>query len=235
MTHPTKTVGVIGGLGPLATLDFFERVLRRTRTYKEEDHLRLIIDNNTKIPDRNAYGRGEGPSPAPALAASARGLETAGAEFIVMACNTAHAWGADIRAAITVPFVSMIDTTVAAVADLRPEAAGVLAVDACLSAGLYQSALKTAGVRPILLPADSQKTFIELIYRIKSGDTGETVRRAMATLARRLEAQGAEVLIAGCTEIPLVLTGDDIEGELVSSTDALVERTILLAGGELKA
>ena len=72
MTHPTKTVGVIGGLGPLATLDFFERVLRRTRTYKEEDHLRLIIDNNTKIPDRNAYGRGEGPSPAPALAASAR-------------------------------------------------------------------------------------------------------------------------------------------------------------------
>jgi len=71
MTHPTKTVGVIGGLGPLATLDFFERVLRRTRTYKEEDHLRLIIDNNTKIPDRNAYGRGEGPSPAPALAASA--------------------------------------------------------------------------------------------------------------------------------------------------------------------
>ena len=76
---------------------------------------------------------------------------------------------------------------------------------------------------------------MELIYRVKSGDTGETVRRAMATLARRLEAQGAEVIIAGCTEIPLVLTADDIEGELVSSTDALVERTILLAGAELKA
>jgi len=76
---------------------------------------------------------------------------------------------------------------------------------------------------------------MELIYRIKSGDTGETVRRAMATLGRRLEAQAAEVLIAGCTEIPLVLTADDIEGELVSSTDALVERTILLAGAELKA
>lgn len=231
----TKTVGVIGGLGPYATLDFFERVLRRTRTYKESDHLRLIIDNNTKIPDRNAFAQGEGPSPAPALAASAKGLQDAGAEFVVMACNTAHAWEADIRAAITVPFISMIETTTKAVADLRPEAVGVLAVDACLSANLYQDALKAAGVKPLLLPADSQRTFMELIYRVKSGDTGETVKRAMATLARRLEAQGAEAIIAGCTEIPLVLTADDIEGELVSSTDALVERTIIEAGGELKA
>jgi SAM-dependent methyltransferase len=97
MSQPTKTVGVIGGLGPLATLDFFERVLRRTRTYKEEDHLRLLIDNNTKVPDRNAFGRGEGPSPAPALAASAKGLETAGADFIVMGYALRHI--ADLAAA----------------------------------------------------------------------------------------------------------------------------------------
>jgi aspartate racemase len=75
---------------------------------------------------------------------------------------------------------------------------------------------------------------MELIYRIKSGDSGETVKRSMVTLARKLEAQGAEVIIAGCTEIPIVLTADDIEGELISSTDVLVERTIVFAGGELK-
>jgi len=75
---------------------------------------------------------------------------------------------------------------------------------------------------------------MELVYRIKSGDSGETVKRSMVTLARKLEAQGAEVIIAGCTEIPIVLTADDIEGELVSSTDILVERTIVFAGGELK-
>jgi aspartate racemase len=235
MADATKVVGVIGGLGPLATLDFFDRVLRRTRATREQDHLRMIIDNNTRIPDRNAFVRGEGPSPGPALAACARGLQGAGAEFIVMACNTTHTWEAEIRAAITIPFVSIIDETVRVVADMRPEAVGVLAVDACLSAGLYQSALETAGIRSILLSADSQKTFMELIYRIKAGDTGETVTRAMTTLARRLEAQGAEAIIAGCTEIPLVLTEDDIEGELVSSTDVLVERTILFAGGELKA
>ena len=224
---------MIGGLGPLATLDFFDRVLKRTRAVKEQDHLRLIIDNNTKIPDRNAFMRGEGPSPGPALAASAKGLEVAGAEVIVMACNTTHIWEAEIRAAISVPFLSIIDETAAAVADLRPEAVGVLAVDACLKGGLYQDALKKAGVKPLLLSEDSQKTFMDLIYRIKSGDTGETVKRAMVTLARRLEAQGAEAIIAGCTEIPIVLSADDIDGELVSSTDVLVERTILFAGGQL--
>lgn len=235
MPDATRTVGVIGGLGPLATLDFFERILRRTRAVREQDHLRLIIDNNTKIPDRNAFMRGEGPSPGPALAASALGLQQAGADFIVMACNTTHAWEADIRAAISVPFLSIIDVTVDVVADLRPEAVGVLAVDACLANRLYQKALEAAGIRPILLTADSQRSFMDLIYRIKSGDAGEVSRRAMTTLARKLEAQGAEVIIAGCTEIPIVLTADDIDGELVSSTDVLVERTIVFAGGELKA
>jgi aspartate racemase len=230
----TKTVGVIGGLGPLATLDFFERVLRRTRAVREQDHLRLIIDNNPHFPDRNAHARGEGPSPGPALALCAKGLQAAGADVIVMACNTTHTWEGEIRAAISVPFLSIIRETVDAVAELRPEAVGVLAVDACLSAGLYQNALKGAGLKTVLLNADSQKTFMELIYRIKSGDSGETVKRSMVTLARKLEAQGAEVIIAGCTEIPIVLTADDIEGELVSSTDILVERTIVFAGGELK-
>lgn len=230
----TKTVGVIGGLGPAATLDFFERILRRTRAVRDQDHLRLIIDNNTKIPDRNAASRGEGPPPGPAIAATARRLQDAGAEIIVMACNTAHEHVPEIKAAISVPFINMIDETVKVVAELRPEKAGVLAGDACLAAGLYQNALKAAGVAPVLLNADSQKTMMELIYRIKAGDTGETVRRSMATLAKRLEAQGAEVIIAGCTEVPIVLTADDIDGELISSTDVLVERTIVFAGAELR-
>jgi aspartate racemase len=234
MSATTKSVGVIGGLGPAATLDFFDRILKRTKAQRDQDHLRVIIDNNTKVPDRNAFADGNGPSPAAAIAASARGLQNAGAEFIVMACNTAHAYEAEIRAAITIPFISMIDETVAAVAELRPERAGVLAGDACLAANLYQEKLKRAGVEPVLLSPDSQRTFMEVLYRIKAGDTGETVRRSMATLARKLEAQGAEVLIAGCTEAPLVLTQDDVEAELISSTDVLVEKTIVFAGAELR-
>jgi aspartate racemase len=235
MSSPTKTVGVIGGLGPAATLDFFDRILKRTKALRDQDHLRLIIDNNTKVPDRNAAGQSDGPSPGATIAATARGLEIAGADFIVMACNAAHAYEPEIRAAISVPFLSMIDETVSAVAELKPGRAGLLAADACLAANLYQDGLKKAGVELVLLPADSQRTFMELIYRIKSGDTGEAVRRSMGVLAKKLEAQGADVIVAGCTEVPLVLSQDDVDAELISSTDVLVEKTIVFAGAELKA
>lgn len=235
MTTQTKTVGVIGGLGPAATLDFFDRILKRTKALRDQDHLRLIIDNNTRLPDRNAAAKGDGPLPGPAIAATARGLQNAGADFIVMACNTAHAYEPDIRAAITIPFLSMIDETARAVAELRPARAGVLAADGCLAANLYQEGLKKAGVETVLLPPDSQRSFMELIYRIKAGDTGETVHHSMTVLARKLEAQGAEVIVAGCTEVPLVLTQDDVEAELINSTDVLVERTILFAGAELRS
>jgi aspartate racemase len=235
VSAPTKAIGVIGGMGPAATLDFFERILKRTKASRDEDHLRVIIDNNTKVPSRDAASKGEGPSPGAALAATARGLQNSGADFIVMACNTAHAYEAEIRAAITVPFLSMIDETVAAVADLRPERVGLLAADPCLRANLYQETFRKAGLNLVLLPPDSQRTLQELINRIKSGDTGDAVRRSMATLAKKLEAQGAEVIVAGCTEVPIVLTADDLDSELINSTDVLVEKAIVFAGGTLKA
>lgn len=234
MSAATKTVGVIGGLGPAATLDFFDRILKRTKAVRDQDHLRLIIDNNTKVPDRNAASKGEGPSPGAVIAASARGLQDAGAEFVVMACNAAHAYEGEIRAALTVPFISMIDETVKTVAGLGAKRAGVLAADPCLRANLYQDGLKKVGIEPVLLPDDSQRTFMELIYRIKSGDTGDVVRRSMATLAKKLEAKDVDVILAGCTEVPIVLTADDIDAELVNATDVLVEKTILFAGAELK-
>jgi len=235
MNTSTKTVGVIGGMGPVATLDFFDRILKRTKALRDEDHLHVIIDNNTKIPSRDAASKGEGPSPAAAIAATARGLQDAGADFIVMACNTAHAYEAEIRAAISVPFLSMIDETVKAVHELRPERVGLLAADPCLRASLYQDAFAKAGLDLVLPLSESQRTLQELINRVKAGDTGETVRRSMVTLAKKLEAQGAEVIVAGCTEVPIVLTADNIDGELVSSTDVLVERTIVFAGAELRA
>jgi aspartate racemase len=234
MSSPTKIVGLIGGMGPAATLDFFDRILKRTKAVRDEDHLRVIIDNNTKFPSRDAASKGEGPSPGAAIAATARGLQDAGADFIVMACNTAHAYETEIRAAISAPFLSMIDETVKAVHELRPERVGLLAADPCLRARLYQDAFAKAGLDLVLPPPESQRTLQELINRVKAGDTGGTVRRSMATLARKLEAQGAEVIVAGCTEVPIVLTADNIDGELVNSTDVLVERTILFAGAELR-
>ncbi len=229
-----RTVGVLGGLGPAATLDFFAKVLRATEAERDQDHLRLIIDNNPTVVCRNASLAGRGPSPGPELAAMAQGLERAGADFLVMVCNTAHAWEADIRASTALPFVGIVDETVRAALSLRPRLrkAGLLAADGCLGAELYQTAFAESGVELLTLGEDDQTRFMALIGRIKAGDTGEAVRADMGALALGLVAGGAELVVAGCTEVPLVLEAADLPVPLISSTDVLVERTVAYARGE---
>ena len=212
MSAPTKTVGVIGGMGPAATLDFFERILKRTKALRDQDHIRLIIDSNTQVPDRNAASEGRGPSPAPALIASARGLQHAGADFIVMACNAAHGWENEIRSAVDVPFLSIVQVTLEATASLepRPKHVGILAADGALNAQIYQRALTRAGLTPLVLEAPDQQAFMEALYRIKSGDVGTAAKASFKSLGEKLLAQGAQAIIAGCTEVPLVLSQTDL-------------------------
>ncbi len=262
----TKTVGVIGGLGPAATLDFFAKLLAKTPAERDQDHLRVLIDNNPRVPDRNAALRGEGPSPGPSFADAARGLERQGANFIVLACNTAHAWQDEIEAAISVPFLSMIDATVeetvatlnanhhrsvpakAGTQERRGEtgpplsrgpsteggaaSVGILAADGCLLAQLYQHAFAARGINVLTLEGPQQAQFMRLVYAIKSGDVGDVVRFDMKALAWALTRRGASALVAGCTEVPLVLDAGDVEAPLISSTDVLVARTIAFARGD---
>jgi len=236
---PRRTVGVLGGLGPGATLDFFAKVIARTPAERDQDHLHLIIDNDPGVPNRNDAVAGRGPSPAPELAAMARRLETAGAEVLVMVCNAAHAFQDAIVDAVDVPFVSIIDTTVDATLT-RVAAArrvGVLAAEGALDAGLYQRAFGRRAVGALVPEGDDRARFMDLMYAIKRGDKGDAVARGMLRLARGLREAGAEALVAGCTEVPLVLTEDALRAAgvalpLVASTDALVEATVAIALGE---
>ncbi|MCG8425038.1 MAG: amino acid racemase [Proteobacteria bacterium] len=232
MTEPL-TVGVIGGLGPVATADFFAKVVAQTPARIDQDHVRLIVDNNPKVPNRNEAMLGRGPSPGPHLAAMASGLQRAGADFLVMPCNAAHAWQDDIVKASGLPFVSLIAETVAATRSRIPEctAVGVLAADACLAAGLYPAAFAGSGVRVIELAGADQEAFMALIYRIKTGDRSSAVRSRMREMAMKLVARGASAVIAGCTEVPLALTESELGCSLINSTDVLVERTIAYATG----
>jgi aspartate racemase len=227
----SKTVGVLGGLGPEATLDFFSKILQKTPANNDQEHLRLIIDNNPKVPNRNEAIAGRGPSPGPALAAMARGLEQAGADFLVMVCNAAHAYQRDIEAAVNIPFVSIIEETMRVTLERQPKVrrVGVLAADACLEARLYQNAFAREDVEVCVPRGESQTNFMQLLYRIKSGDKSEEIRSCMRNLALELIRDGAEVIIAGCTEVPLVLHEGFLSYPLVSSTDVLVEATIVYA------
>jgi len=226
-----KAVGIIGGMGPAATADFFAKLVAATPAERDQDHLRILVDNNPRIPDRNAAIAGRGPSPGPALAANARGLERAGAELIVIACNTAHAFQREIEAAIAVPLLSMIEVTADAALASGAARVGVLAADGCRRAGLYQQAFAARGVEALMVSEDAQRDFMQLIYRIKAGDIGTEVRGAMEATAIGLNARGAQAIVAACTEVPLALDADALAVPLINSTDALVARTIEVAFG----
>ena len=224
-----KTVGVIGGMGPAATLDFLVKLHAATPARSDFDHLRVITDNDPRRADRNAAMAADGPSPAPSIVATVRGLIAFGAEVLVMPCNAAHAWAGDIvEAAGPVPFVGIVAAAVTAVRQAMPGVTrvGLLAVEATHAARLYHD-----GFGPgVTILAPDMAVFMPLIYAVKAGDTGPAVRGAMAGQAAALVASGAEVLLAACTEVPLVFGPGDASVPVVSATDALVAATLAAAG-----
>lgn len=224
------TVGVLGGMGPDATVDFMSKVLAATPASSDQDHIRMLVDHNPHVPERSgAIIEGIG-DPGSALAEMAAQLQQAGADFLVMPCNTAHAFQSDIEAAVDIPFVSIIDETVAACGEC--ESIGLLATVGCKASGIYQAALEVAGVSAVLLDDEETGAFMKLVAEIKKGNCGTDTANGMRQLADALVARGAQAIVAGCTEIPLVLEGSMISVPLVSSTDILAEATVAYALGK---
>lgn len=218
-------------MGPDTTVDFMAKVIAATPATKDQDHAHLLVDQNPGLPNRQEALLGSGEDPGPAMAAMARGLERAGADFLVMPCNTAHAFAPVIREAVSIPLLSIVDVTVDACRD--QDAVGVMATAGCIRAGLYQDALTAAGIAPILPDDAAIEEITRLAFAIKLGDRGQEVTAGMKALADALVAQGAETLVAACTEIPLVLTQDLLGVRLVSSTDVLACATAAICAGKL--
>ena len=228
----TRIPGVLGGLGPEASVDFMSRVLAATNADSDQQHIRMLIDHNPTVPNRHAAIAGDAPSVAPQLIAMAQGLEQSGADFLVMVCNTAHAYSDEIQSSVSIPFISIIDVTVAAIADQPGSRVGVMAASGCLQANLYQDALQAAGHEAICWDEQALEQFMALVYRIKAGQRSPEITSSMQRLAAVLEFDGADILIAGCTEIPLVLNAGGSASPMLSSTDLLVAKTIELARGQ---
>lgn len=218
-------------MGPQATIDFLHKLVVATPVVHEQDHLRVLVDSNAGVPDRNSAIAGAGPSPGPALAAMARGLQQSGADFLVMACNTAHAFAPAIRAAAQVPFISIIEEACDACVRDWPGCTdvGVLAAPGCLEAQLFQRALGARNRKALTLAPPEQERFNSLLYRIKLGGALGDMRSEMRRLADTLVSAGAGSIIAGCTEVPLVLAGSDVSVPLLDATDNLARRCVLYA------
>ncbi len=191
----------------------------------------MLVDHNPAVPNRQDAILGDGEDPGPAMAAMARRLEAAGADFLVIPCNTAYVFQQSIIDAVDIPLVSIIDETIAELPD-NCGAVGLLATDGCLKAGVYQRGLAERGFEAIEPTGEDMDELMRTVYAIKAGDTGPAVAESMRLLANTLVAQGASAIIAGCTEIPLVLNESMLDVPLLCSTDILAARTVQLATEE---
>ncbi|HLS88777.1 MAG TPA: amino acid racemase [Sphingobacteriaceae bacterium] len=216
-----RTVGIIGGMGPEATADIFRKIIRATPACGDRDHLRILVDNNPAIPDRLAAIHGHGPDPTPVLTEMAVNLEKAGAELLAMPCNTAHYFYPAIRAAVGVPVLHIMEETATLLFnDLRGRRkVGLLATDGTIETGLYHRALERRRLEVVVPDEEHQALVMNCIYEptgVKAGQYRRPrvwLRRVMAHLA----ARGAEVLVLGCTELPL-LFNDGYPGPIKTFT-----------------
>ena len=209
-----KVLGVLGGMGPAATLAFLARVQALTPAEGDADHIRVVMDMNPQVPDRNRTPK----KAEQVLGEMAERLKVMGAEVLAMPCNTAHAQGAGIRKA-GLPFIDMIAETTAAAKATGAQWVGVLATPGGES--LYRRALRDQGMSLMTLDGPDREVFMDLVYGVKRGETGQLARDEMARLALLMTDGGAGAVIAGCTEVPLLLGQQDVAVALVDSAEVL--------------
>ena len=218
-------LGVLGGMGPAATLDFLAKLQALTPAERDQDHIRTLVDINPQVPDRNDPVN----RPGPVLAEMAGALRGAGADVLAIACNTAHAYADVITRASGLPLIDMIGTASAAARDSGARRAGVLGTREALK--LYREYLAAQGMGMVTLEPERQEEFMSLLYRIKGGERGPDVRSGMAALTAALAAGGAEAIIAGCTEVPLVIEAGAGRLPFIDAGEALARRCVAVCLG----
>jgi aspartate racemase len=217
-----KTIGILGGMGPAATLDLFHKIIVNTPVQTEQEHHRIIIYNNPKIPPRTQQSY-----PLPELIKSALLLEKAGADFIIMPCNAAHVWLEQIKAAIQIPFYSIIETTVESIRleekDSTNKKILLLATETTINNGLYQQAFHHTPYE-IITPLKEELTIIDNVIKdVKLGKiSSNSYVKELNRILNDYKESGISVIIGGCTEIPLLF-------HLFKADMKMIDPTLLLA------
>lgn len=227
-----KVLGLMAGMGPLTTVDFLSRLVEQSAGPEDQDHLHLIIDHDPTIPNRQQALAGSGPDVTDHLVHMAQRLQRAGADYLAMSCNTAHAYQEAITKAVDIPFISIIDTSADHLqSHFQASTVGLLATRGCLAANLYQQCLRERGLQWIEPTETVQDKLMETIFEIKAGKTGTDTSQSVISVVNELVFSGADVLLIACTELPLVLRGYSAPVPLIDATDLLVQRCIKEAEG----
>lgn len=215
-----RVLGVLGGMGPAATVDFLAKLQAATPAGSDADHIRVVMDLNPRVPDRHDDPEGARAE----LGRMAARLRDMGADLLAMPCNTAHQHRAEIEAASGLNFIDMVAETVRAATSAGGTTVGVLATPG--GERLYTAALAAVGARMVAPEGEDRATLMRLIAGVKAGDLAEEARAVMVGLAADLVGRGADCLIAGCTEVPLLLDAANAPARLWDSTAVLAQRCV---------
>jgi len=219
-------LGILGGMGPLASADFVAKLIAATPATTDQDHLPFLLWSVPQIPDRNRALAGTGPSPVPRMLRGLHGLRDAGCDLAVIPCNTAHRWYVDLATDAGLPILHIAD---AACRDLPPGTAGLIATAGTIASGMYQQRLAALGI-DCLVPDDAQMAdqVMPAIYQVKQGDLAGA-GRGFAAVAASLARRGATTILLACSEVPPALAAIGAQPELpplIDTTDALARACV---------
>ena len=231
----SKTIGILGGMGPLATADLFRKITCLTKASCDNDHIRVYIDSNARIPDRTAAILSGGTGPVPEMTSALRHLEACGADCIIMPCNTAHYFLPQLQSETDIPFISMLDATARACAARYPgKCAAVLATKGTLATGLYANALSVQSVEYLIPNEAEQDVLMHVIYDvIKASKPFTPEKTAWKALLDGLRARGADYFILGCTELPIAAAEAGTDDAFIDPTEELAKAAIRFCGYEV--
>lgn len=236
-------VGVVGGVGPAATVDFMQKIVRNTPATRDQDHIKLLVEHNPQIPDRTENLIGEGPDPTISLYATCRKLEAGDADIIAIPCNTAHAYVERVQPYLGIPIVNMLTVTAQHIRSTFPtlRKVGLLATSGTLASGVYRKALEAAGLEQVVPSPERQADVMNAIYGpqgVKAGFTTGACVDDLTAAINEMAADGVDVVILGCTELPLILpqsratTAQGHTVTLVDPTDVLARHCVARALGQ---
>lgn len=232
MENKRRLVGVIGGLGPMASAYFYELLTERTKASCDQEHIDCVISSRASTPDRTAFLVGKcDKSPLSALCEEAKKLEAFGADFIVITCNTSHCFIDEIRKSVSIPVPGIIEETAKFLSLAGAKKVGIMATDGTVETGLYQTQLEKRGIEAVVPDKSFREMTMSLIYDdVKQGR--EPNLDNYYSVAQHLTERGCDRIILGCTELSLI--NKKIGGAPVfcDAMEVLAYRAVCLGGGE---
>ena len=229
-----QRLGILGGMGPQATQDFYQRILDRTDAAKDQEHLPTLIWSDTSMPDRTAAilgGDAEGCYQR--LLAGARLLEGGGCTVLSIPCNTSHYFADRLQEDISIPLIHMPRETVGVLAEEGRKRVGILATDGTIRTSVYQKECAARGIEAVSPPEEVQKLVMSIIYdEIKRGEKGS--REKFAVIDRWLRQAGCDSAILACTELSVYRTYHGLPDYYLDAMDVLAQRCITACGYKLR-